>query len=335
MKNLIYNYFRYKKILAIFFRIIANYKNKLRFLLLSKTSTSGSTHLKHNLVESLDYINEVYNDYIHYGNLDQDEIRGKQILEIGPGDNFGVALKFIAKGAEKVTSLDRFYSKRDNIQQLNIYQALLKTFSPDEISDVEAAIEISDMTFKIKESKIQYLFGQGIEDFITPNNKFDLIISRAVLEHVQNPDKAFDNMDSFLKNGGKMLHKVDLRNHGIFSELSDNPLYFLTINSRIWALMSKHSGSPNRKRINYYEKKLKSLGYEYKIYVTHILNKKEILPHKIHISKGIDYDDKDLAFVVNIRPYLAKEFKRLSDHELIISGIFLVVKKNTNGEYFL
>ena len=45
-------------------------------------------------------------------------------MEIGHGDNLGVALRFLAAGAAEVICLDKFYSKRDPERQREIYLAL-------------------------------------------------------------------------------------------------------------------------------------------------------------------------------------------------------------------
>ena len=66
----------------------------------------------------------------------------------------------------------------------------------------------------------------------------DVIISRAVLEHVFDLDTAFGAMHRLLKPGGRMAHKVDLRDHGLFTDGGQNALEFLTVSDRLtpgWA----------------------------------------------------------------------------------------------------
>lgn len=73
------------------------------------------------LEQSLNYIERVYRDYLGYAELDR--FRGT-VAELGPGDNFGVALMLLGNGAEAVHAIDRYYSRRDPDQQRAIYQAL-------------------------------------------------------------------------------------------------------------------------------------------------------------------------------------------------------------------
>lgn len=92
--------------------------------------------------------------------------------------------------------------------------------------------------------------------------------------------------------------------------------------------MTYNSGGPNRKLINYYMAKMEQLGYEYKIFITHVLGiEHDINPHKEKIEHGVDYSDLTISLVNKIRPKLQKEFSRLPDEELIITEIFLVAKK--------
>jgi len=298
-------------------------------------SRSGATHrrYRHDVRESISYINTVFEDYLLYGNLRPEDLRGQRVLEVGPGDNLGVALKFISKGAAEVVCLDRFRTDRDELQQIEIYKALLTTFNEEDWRLARSAITFSGGYLEFDERKVKYISNIAVEGAhpLFQEESFDLIVSRAVLEHVFNLDKAFLNMSLWLKVGGSLLHKVDLRPHGMFPGHS-NPLTFLTIPGFLWPLMVRNTGQPNRKRVNYYREKLGKLGiYDFEIYVTHIFgNEGEILPHKLSLGFGEDYDATNVELVRQIRKRLDKEFESLSDEELLIAGIFLRAYKRTS-----
>ena len=64
---------------------------------------SGATAYGMTLDEVVSYVWTVADDYLHYGAVDDlSRIRGKDILELGPGDNLGVALAFLARGARGI-----------------------------------------------------------------------------------------------------------------------------------------------------------------------------------------------------------------------------------------
>src|SRR4051812_20110060 len=85
---------------------------------------SGATHPDLSLDESLAYIDDVFEDYLHYGGLTRADLKGSRALELGPGDSYGVAPRFLGAGAERVACVDKFATARDQAQQRRIYDAL-------------------------------------------------------------------------------------------------------------------------------------------------------------------------------------------------------------------
>jgi len=289
----------------------------------------GSTHEAFSVRESLAYINSVYDEYLLYADIEKDGLAGKRILEIGPGDNLGVALKFIASGAAQVVCIDRIYSERNERQQCDIYSALRGTLDPDAREFFDLAVTLDCGKVRFNSERIKNISGvdiAGANKIL--EGEFDIIVSRAVLEHIYDIDGAFCVMDKHLKKGGRQLHKVDLRDHEMFTRDGFNPLTFLTIPAFVWNLMTRHSGKPNRKTAEYFKEKLEALGYDYDIWVTHLVTREnEIKPHKKEIISGMDYDSRDLEIVKSIRPRLSMEFSRFSDESLLVGGIFITAKK--------
>jgi len=290
----------------------------------------GSTHRGFSLQESVSYINTVYDDYLRYASLGKADLAGKNILEIGPGDNMGVALRFIAAGTAKVVCIDRIYPSRDKRQQHRIYLALRDCLGQEEKERFDSAVTLKEDKVRFCDDKIKYIYGVDIKDAgkAVKGENFDFIISRAALEHVYDVDAAIGAMDEYLRRGGYHIHKVDLRDHEMFTRDGGNPFSFLTIPAFTWGLMTKHCGKPNRKRADYFEKKFKELGYDYNAWITHLMTRAdEIIPHKKQITKAIDYNDEDIKVIDMIRSGLTKEFKRIPDENLLIGGIFIVARK--------
>jgi hypothetical protein len=75
---------------------------------------SGAVHGGWDVERTRGYVQEVFDDYLHYGHIDRRELAGMRILEIGPGANLGVALLFAAHGAREVVCVDRFESDRND-----------------------------------------------------------------------------------------------------------------------------------------------------------------------------------------------------------------------------
>lgn len=293
-------------------------------------TASGATHGQYfDLEGSLDYIQRVFDDYLTYGRLARADVAGKRILEIGPGDNFGVALLFLAAGASQVVCLDKFYSERDDEQQKRIYAALRERLAPGEQGVFDEALSL-DGGITLREERLRYLHGKGMEEAAEffDAGSFDLIVSRAVVEHLYDTDAAFAAMDALLAPGGWMLHKVDLRDHQLFSGYGLHPLTFLTIPDRVYYWMSYHSGKPNRQMMPYYRDKLREMGYETRIHLTHILgSESDFEPHPETLVAGTHYEPAELENVRRIYPRLRERYRRMTPEELLVTGIFLIARK--------
>ena len=321
---------RKSKTFIIASNIYHNWKTERRFKAGDIEYTGGSTHsvvCQFSLPQSLGYINSVFEDFLRYSGFTPEMLRGKKILEVGHGDSVGVALRFIAAGAERVVCIDKFYSKQDPSQQHSIYTALRAQLSEEERSRFDEAIDLTEGT-KLNENKLKAMYGTGIEDAgeaFAPGY-FDIIISRGALQSVYEIDSAFSVMDRLLRSGGQMWHKIDLSDLGMFGGM--NPLTFLTVPESIYRLMIKDTGKANRRLINYYREKMAQLGYDAKYFVTAIFGRKDfVVPHKEKIVAGEDYTEQTLSLINELRPQLDTKFRDMSDEDLAVAGLFLIAKK--------
>ena len=314
------------------YRIFDNWRAGKRFNSGKIDFPESSALKRKTLAESLQYIQTVFRDYLNYSDLSPDKLKGARILEIGHGDNFGVALLFLAAGADQVICLDKFYSELDPARQRELYTALRQQLDEMERTRFDNAITL-DETIKINPKKLKALYGSGIEEAgekLEPAS-FDLIISRAVLEYATDSDAAFSVMDQLLKSGGWMIHKIDLRDDGMFSSSGMHPLTFLTIPDSVYRLMTVNSGRCNRKLINYYREKMTSLGYDVKFLITATLDRGELSPPKDTIKLDADYSQSTVAAIQRIRPKLSASYRDLSNEDLVIAGIFLIASKESNN----
>lgn len=316
------------KTLIIAHRIVDNWRRRRAFKAGNTVTAYGSTHEFWSLEKSVSYIELVYNEYLEYSGLGSQAFRGRRILEVGPGDNFGVALKFLVAGATQVVCLDKFYSERNADQQTRIYLELRKQLSPEETRVFDDAIKL-DGGIELNPERVRYIYGHGIEeaDQILEPASFDFIVSRAVIHNVYDIDRGFEAMDRLLKPGGCMLHKIDLSDEKMFSSRGMHPLTFLTIPERIYYLMASDSGKPNRKLAGDYREQMQKRGYDARLLVSAVLGEGPLTPYKESIEPGLDYSEKTLALIDQIRPRLAAQYRDRSDAELATTGIFLIGRK--------
>jgi SAM-dependent methyltransferase len=309
--------------------IAANIRTQARYLTGNSHSGIGASHSAFAMEQSVAYINRVFGDYLHYGGLTVAELRGKRVLEVGPGDNLGVSLRFVCAGASQAVALDRFITTHDRAKNDRIYRALRERMESAERSVYDAVVS-EQPHVQFSAERIQPVYNVGIEradEHFEPNS-FDLIVSRAVLEEIYEIDRAFAAMDRLLRPGGALIHKIDLTDYGLFSGKGFHPLEFLTIPNMVYTSMSRYSAIPHRHRVDYYRDKMRSMGYEATLFITRIAgDSHELEPHKAAIRPGVDYGSEQLDRIRSIRPRLTSTFRNLSDEDLLAAGVFLVARK--------
>jgi hypothetical protein len=289
----------------------------------------GSTHSKTVVADSLAYISKQFNDYLTYASLKPNDIINKKILELGPGDNLGVALRFLAAGADSVLCLDRFYSKRDPAHEKEIYTALREQLKPEERQLFNEAISLDDK-IQLNPKRLRSIYGDTVEGFDdktrAEDQRFDLIVSCAVLEEIYDPTPSFASMDRLLVRGGFLIHKIDLSDYGMFRDQGMHPLTFLTIPETIYKRMASDSGLPNRKRLGYYIEKMRELGYQSKLFVTSVIPTGRLEPA---IEYGLEdlTNDEGRKLVAQVRGKLSAEFREMNNDDLLIDGLLLVARK--------
>ncbi|MEA2431501.1 MAG: hypothetical protein QOI19_1974 [Thermoleophilaceae bacterium] len=303
-------------------------RNQLAGVRRKPTDDTGGTQSKDApLEDAVGYIQRSFDHLLMRARLEPEAFRDAAVMELGPGDNLGLALRFLAAGAEKVVAVDRFFPARDPAHELALYAALRATLTAEERTRFDDAVELKDEP-SFNPNRLKLIQGVGIES-MPPGcepETFDFIVSIAVLEHVENNDKAFETMDRLLKPGGVMLHQVDLSDHGIFTGAGGPPLRFLTVPDFLWRAMISNIGGPNRQMIDFYRRTLDRLGYD-----------RTLMPMRLAGEyQDLDGAEEDispfvttevLSRVQEVRPKLRKRYASATDKDLLVSGIFIAARK--------
>lgn len=225
------------------------------------------------------------------------------VLEYGPGDIPGVALLMYAHGARRVYCADRFPLLSMSRFNVEVVEVLLSRL--DGATRARAAGAFSrpgDLASGLDNAAITYLVRKdGLSGL---SEEVDLVVSRAVLEHVSDLEGTFLDMSGALRPGGVGVHQVDLRSHGLHRR---SPLDFLTWPERLWSMMYGHKGFPNRWRVNRYREAIARAGLD-------------TLRMSVTATAGV-HD------IQEVRPRLAAPFRNLSDDDLACLGFWLVVRK--------
>lgn len=232
-----------------------------------------------------------------------DFLRGKTILEYGPGDLPGVALLLIAKGANKVYCVDRFPLVNPSEKNSRVIEALANSLNEEEkVRLYSCLVGTGTSRLAFNANRIEYLI--RADGLSCMKNEVDLVISRAVLEHVNDLEATFQDMSHAMRPKSIAIHQVDLKSHGLHRS---NPLDFLLYSPWLWNIMYSHKGVPNRWRVNYYRDILSRLPLDV-----------------LKLTPTVFFDSKD---VIDVLPRLPNIYGKINKEELSWQGFWLTCAK--------
>ena len=294
----------------IFYLLVTAYIKKFKINIGFITSNSGTAHSKMSIEQSVDYIQSVFRDYKNISGTER--FYGK-IAEVGPGDSNGVSLLMINDGASSVDLVDKYYTNRDEEHEKNVLFDLL----PE--------------SFEHGQNQVKRYYGKqaSAESFFETNNGYDFIVSRAVLEHVDDPLFSIQSMYNALNKDGTLIHKVDLRDHGMFSNYNLHELTFLNIPKWLYGAITSNTGRPNRVMADEYVSLIKGNFNNYSIYVTGLFG-----TGQLQVDQYFNIEDLRNQNLAQSNLYIKEMF---SDHtdvdhspkfiKCVVSGIFIVIRK--------
>lgn len=266
------------------------------------------------LEEMIRYIDQSVADYKRMGGFS--EYAGT-VAEIGPGDTLGIAASMRAHGAAHVHAIDRYVSYRDPDLSRRIYEELGRRPGWEHMFDGppgEATLQ-----------GVTYHAGIPAERFFRESGiAFDLIVSCAVMEHLYDPIGALDDMAAALRPGGTMVHRIDLRDHGMFR--GAHPLTFLTTPDWLHALMTRNSGRPNRVLADSYREWAARQPGEGRLIVSMVAGLDEPMEAESFGALPETARRSGLAAVSEIRPKLAARYRHTPDEDIAISSCALVYR---------
>jgi len=274
------------------------------------------------VLDTARYVSEVFQDYKRYSGVPQFFGRA---AEIGPGDNHGVGLMLLSDGCEQVDLVDRFYSVRNLAFNRDVYRELA-----NQCAALRARFDQETLSGNGEISQLRTHHGEAAaaETFFTRNGEFDLIVSRSVLEHLYDPCLAIRAMARSLSADGLMLHKVDLRDHGMFSD-TFHELKFLEIPDFFYSLMTRNSGHPNRVLIHRYREILNEVLPGSKLLVTRLAGVGPVEPYQEYESIDSASRRTSIEFVRSVRHRFARSLRSVSDEDLSIAGFFIVGQRTS------
>lgn len=268
-----------------------------------------------------------------------------QVAELGPGDSLGIGLSALLSGAEKCIALDivRYSNAQKNLEifdelitlfkartpvpqdtafsqiqpSLNAYdfpahiltdELLEASLRPERLEKIRKALEQLDQPemSNADDQMISYKV-PWTDTAVIETGKVDMIISQAVLQHIDDLELTYVSMNKWLKANGYISHCIDLRSMGT----SDSWYGHWSYNKLEWQIVK------GRKK--------------------YLINR---LPYSTHIAlaKKYGFDIRLEKVVTSPRPErkeLAPEFRDFNEKDLTTSNLFLQAYKAVTIPIFI
>ncbi len=261
----------------------------------------------------------------------------KVVVELGPGDSIGIGLAALLTGADQYQACDvvKYADLRRNLAVFdelvvlfrmcaeiptsrefhNIKPPLTSVDFPSSMLPVELLEQtLSETRVRLiresiqypnaENSMIQYVVPWHDPSIIEPES-VDMILSQAVLEHVDDLENAYSSMRLWLRDGGLASHQIDFKSHGTAHEWNGHWAY----SDLIWKLIrGRRPYLINRRPASYHVELLTKNGFR-------IVGQKRVTN-----ETGIT------------RKQLSRRFSNLAEEDLHCSGMFVqAVKSNASS----
>lgn len=185
-------------------------------------------------------------------------IEGLDVLELGPGPEFG-SVAYLACYGAKPHVADRWLPKWHPDFHPAVYRRMAEILA---VEEPDANTTILEKLAAAGQHGTQLLptfhSAEHLEN--VPNSSMDAVVSNAVFEHIADLSAAAMAIARVTKPGGISLHQVDLRDHNDF----DHPLEFLLLSQAkldAWLIQTQtHAGHPRRRSA--YEAAFAAAGFE-------------------------------------------------------------------------
>lgn len=185
-------------------------------------------------------------------------LKGKTILELGPGADLGIGLITLMNGA-KYNAIDVNNLVETVPEQF--YEELFKYL--ETIKDKEVDIDYLRSQLKLTQAgendTLNYVVRKDFDITALNEEDIDLVVSQAAFEHFDNVEHTISQLSKVVKSGTILIAEVDLETHTRWIRDLD-PLNIYRYSDFIYGQF-KFPGSPNRIRPFEYKEILEKYGW--------------------------------------------------------------------------
>lgn len=188
---------------------------------------------------------------------------GKIVLELGTGWKPVIPILFFLSGSKRLILVDRQRLLDRNLMlgvlnNLLLHKAKLSSRLGIQVEDIESRLRIGvNRSFNeiLGHFNMEYLAPYNILGTILPEQSVDIIITRAVLEHI--PSKTIKEIHRIfkrvLKDDGKICHVIDNSDHWEHGDKSISRLNFLRFSDHVFKLICMFNPLDYQNRLRHFE----------------------------------------------------------------------------------
>ncbi len=187
------------------------------------------------------------------------EIDGKNILELGPGQDLGVGLILLAKGVRKYNAIDANNLLAQNSEKF--YEALFRRFEKDNY-DKAIIVELHQQLERVQSDqadRLNYLCRRNFDLSVLDGEGVDFVLSQAAFEHFDDVDRTIKQLNHVVNPGAVFLAVIDLQTHTRWLRSRD-PLNIYRY-SDFYYHLCRYVSQPNRLRPAEYREILADNGW--------------------------------------------------------------------------
>lgn len=231
-------------------------------------------------------------------------IKGKNVLELGPGADLGVGLILLARGVNKYNAID--------VNPL-VYNVPKKFYDSlfDEITKRIPFANVNDLKYQLqlfyegKSDRLNYIYDKDFSFSRLESEMIDIVFSQAAFEHFDNIENTLGEVSEIISDGGWLLAGIDFQTHTRWIRERD-PLNIYRYSDLIYKIFY-FQGILNRLRPDYYIRCLEKFGWKDVKFVP----KRKLSQEELEI----------------IRPYLYGRFSKCENID-VLNGILSARKSS-------
>lgn len=235
--------------------------NKIRHDLKGYTSARGFDFSK--ITKAIEYDFRVlrrWKDYLEEYEVGAGQLKGKNLLELGPGADLGIGLISLAAGAESYHALDIHNLVR--LAPDAFYESLFDGLKNDpnlkaEISFLREQLKLNQ---EDKSDRLNYVCRKDFDISVFAGADIDLVVSNSAIQQFDDPARSIAQISQVVRPGAYFIALIDLRTHTRWIKQRD-PLNIYRYQNSIYEAL-KFRGSQNRVRPFEFQEMLQDNGWE-------------------------------------------------------------------------